>query len=77
MLSIVEAAEALAPRVAELAELGERERRLPAELVTKFRSAGLFAMCAPAALGGGEGPLADLLTAVESIATADAAPPGA
>jgi indole-3-acetate monooxygenase len=59
--------------VAELAELGERERQLPAELVEKFRSAGLFAMCAPASLGGGEVPLADVLTAVETIAVADAA----
>jgi indole-3-acetate monooxygenase len=70
---VVEAAEALAPRVAELAELGERERRLPPELVDKFRSAGLLAMCAPASLGGGEVPLADVLTAVETIAVADAA----
>lgn len=70
---MVEAAEALAPRVAELAELGERERRLPAELVAKFRSAGLLAMCAPASLGGGEVPLADTLAAIETIAVADAA----
>jgi indole-3-acetate monooxygenase len=73
-LSVIESAEALAPRLAELAELGEKGRRLPAELVEKFRAAGLFAMCAPASLGGGEVPVADILETIEALARADAAP---
>ena len=72
-MSVVESAEALAPRVAELAELGESERHLPDELVASFRSAGLLSMCTPASLGGGEVPVAELIGAVEALARADAA----
>jgi alkylation response protein AidB-like acyl-CoA dehydrogenase len=73
ILSAVEAATALAPRVAELAELGESERRLPDELVAEFGRSGLFSLCIPTALGGGEVPVGEMLRAVEIIATADAA----
>lgn len=72
-LSVVESAEALAPRVAELAELGERERHLPDELVASFRMAGLLTMGAPASLGGGQVAVDEMLRAVEAIARADAA----
>jgi alkylation response protein AidB-like acyl-CoA dehydrogenase len=71
--SVVDGARALAPRVAELADQGERERRLPAELVAAFKDAGLFSMCVPEALGGGEVPVLELVEAVETIARADAA----
>lgn len=71
--SVVDAAAALAPRVAELAAEGERQRRLPAELVEAFRSAGLFSMGVPAELGGGEVPVLEMVDAIETIARADAA----
>ena len=72
-MSVVEAAAGLAPRVAELAEEGERERRLPAELVEGFRAAGLFSMGVPAELGGGEIPVLEFVEAIETVARADAA----
>jgi alkylation response protein AidB-like acyl-CoA dehydrogenase len=59
--SVVDAAKALAPRVAELAEQGERERRLPAELVAEFKAAGLFSMCVPLDLGGGQVPVLEMV----------------
>ena len=72
-MSVLEAAKALAPRVAQLAELGESERHLPDELVASFRSAGLFSMCVPASLGGGEVTVEELIRTIEAIAQADAA----
>jgi indole-3-acetate monooxygenase len=71
--SVVDAARTLAPRVAELAGQGERERRLPPELAAEFRAAGLFSMCVPLDLGGGEVPVLEMVEAVETIARADAA----
>ena len=59
--------------MAELARATESGRSLPAELVAAFREEGLFSMCTPASLGGGEVPVADMIRAVEAIATADAA----
>jgi indole-3-acetate monooxygenase len=49
----------------------ERNRRLPAELVDEFRSAGLFAMGIPASLGGGEASLTDMVRSIEEISRAD------
>jgi alkylation response protein AidB-like acyl-CoA dehydrogenase len=54
-----------------LAERTERERRLPAELVQAFASAGVFRMCVPRALGGGEVEPATMISAIEAIAAAD------
>ena len=68
-----EAARALAPRAAELAAQAEAERRLPAELSAELAAAGLYRLCVPAALGGGEAPPAELLEAVEALATGDGA----
>lgn len=70
---MIDSARSLAPRAAELADVTESGRRLPAELVSAFRGEGLFSMCTPASLGGGEVPVAEMVEAVETIATADAA----
>ena len=63
-----QAARALAPRAAELAAQGEAERRLPVELSFELAAAGLYRLCVPASLGGGEAPPAELLEAVEALA---------
>lgn len=68
-----DAARALAPRAAELADSAERERRLPAELAAAFQDAGLFSMLTPRELGGLELPPLEALAAIEALATADAA----
>jgi indole-3-acetate monooxygenase len=69
----LEAARALAPRAAELADRTERERRLPAELSRAIAEAGLYRLCVPAALGGGEAHPRVLVEAVEALAEGDAA----
>lgn len=69
----VAAARSLVPRAAGLAERGERERRLPAELSEAIAEAGLYRLCVPASLGGGEAHPRVLVEAVEALARGDAA----
>jgi alkylation response protein AidB-like acyl-CoA dehydrogenase len=71
--SAIEAARELAPQARELAPDGERERRLPASFSEQIAAAGLYRLCVPASVGGGEAPPAELLGAVEALAEGDAA----
>ena len=71
--SPTDAARELAPLAAELAAQGERDRQLPAELSRQIADAGLYRLCVPASLGGGEARPAELLGAVEALAIGDAA----
>src|SRR5581483_806438 len=48
--------------------------RLDAGLLSEMVAAGLFRLCVPAALGGLEAPVAELVGAVEELARGDAAP---
>ncbi len=73
MPDAIERARSLAPRAAELAATGERERRLPAELSDLIRDAGLYRLCVPASLGGEEVRAAELIGAVEALSEGDAA----
>jgi indole-3-acetate monooxygenase len=69
---ILAAARTLAPRIRSFTDRIERERCLPAELVSDLVKAGLFSMALPRSLGGREaGPV---LTArvIEELAKADA-----
>lgn len=66
-------ARSLAPRAAGLAERGERERRLPAELSEAIAEAGLYRLCVPRSLGGGEAHPRVLVETVEALARGDAA----
>jgi len=68
-----EAARGLAPRARELAPQGERDRRLPVELVDAISAAGLFRMLVPGELGGGEATPAEMVEAVEALAHGDGA----
>lgn len=72
MSEAVEAAAALAPVAAAGAELGERERGLAPDVVEALRAADLFRICVPAAYGGGEVTPQELVSAVETLARADA-----
>jgi alkylation response protein AidB-like acyl-CoA dehydrogenase len=69
----VEAARALAPLLCEAADEVERARRLPPRVVAALADAGLFGLCVPRALGGGETDPATLVAAVEALAHADGA----
>ena len=73
MTSPLEAAREIAPRAAALAAEAEAERRLPATLSDELAQAGLYRLCVPESLGGGEAPPRELLGAVEELARGDAA----
>jgi alkylation response protein AidB-like acyl-CoA dehydrogenase len=69
----IDGANALRARVAACAEQIERDRRLPTDLVRELAGAGLFRMCVPRALGGGEVDAATMVRAIEAVAQADGA----
>ena len=69
--SPVGAARALYQRIVASADRIERDRRLPAELVDALAAGGLFRMCLPRAVGGGETEPALMLEAIEEVARAD------
>jgi alkylation response protein AidB-like acyl-CoA dehydrogenase len=63
----------LAHQARELAAEAERERRLPESFSRELAAAGLYRLCVPASLGGGEAEPAELFRAVEMLAEGDAA----
>lgn len=65
--------EQLAQRASELAEDTERARRMPGELSRALGEAGLYRLCVPTSLGGSEAEPRELVDAVETLATGDAA----
>ena len=71
--SPLDAAVALAPRIRAAAAETERQRRLSPELVHALAAAGVFRMCVPRALGGGEVDPAAMIETIETIAVADGA----
>src|SRR5688500_18111159 len=68
---VVRAAGELAPRARSAALATERDRQLPADLVEDLRRSGVFRLCVPRAIGGVEGHVLDLVTAVEALARGD------
>src|SRR2546426_4765616 len=71
--SPLDAAVALAPRIRAAAAETERQRRLSPELVRALAAGGVFRMCVPRALGGGEVDPATMIETIETIAAADGA----
>jgi indole-3-acetate monooxygenase len=71
--SPLQAARRIAPQAAALASQTEQERALPAELVKQLRDAGLFSLCLPRSLGGGEVEPAQMVLALEALAQGDGA----
>jgi alkylation response protein AidB-like acyl-CoA dehydrogenase len=67
----VDAARSLQATIRDAADATERGRRVPAELVAALARAGLFRLCVPRSLGGGETDVATLLAAIETVASAD------
>jgi alkylation response protein AidB-like acyl-CoA dehydrogenase len=68
---LIETARALAPRIRELADEIERERRLPPALVRELAAAGLFRLWMPRELGGDEVDPIVTMRVVEEVARAD------
>lgn len=71
--SAIAEAQRLRSLAVEHAPAGERERRLPDAVHDALASAGLYGLCVPAALGGGEARPQELLSIVETLAEGDAA----
>ncbi len=69
--SPLDAALALAPRLQGAADETEQRRRLAPELVRALAQAGVFRMCVPRSLGGGEVDPATVVRTVETLARAD------
>src|SRR5204863_5537709 len=65
------AAIALAPEIAAAADRIEADRRVPAVLVQALAAGGVFHMCVPGSLGGGEVDPATMVRVLETIAHAD------
>jgi len=63
----------VAPLAAACAERTEAGRRLAPELAQALRDSGLFRLCVPGSLGGGEVTPAELVSAVETLGRADGA----
>jgi alkylation response protein AidB-like acyl-CoA dehydrogenase len=71
--SPLDAVRALAPRIAEHAEEGERTRKLPLSLVDAIAKAGLFRLLIPRALGGEEVDAMTFVEVIEAISRVDGA----
>src|SRR5258706_13574829 len=67
------AARSLAGEIRSHAAGAETARRQPPELMRRLADAGLFAICVPAELGGGELSARDALRVIEEVSRADGA----
>jgi alkylation response protein AidB-like acyl-CoA dehydrogenase len=65
-------ARGLAPLIAQYREEGERERRLPAPVLSAAAAAGFWRMLLPRALGGEQAALVDALAVSEELGRHDA-----
>jgi alkylation response protein AidB-like acyl-CoA dehydrogenase len=70
--TLARAVAALGPRLRESAEQSERERRVPADIITAMVDAGIFRMCVPRSVGGGEVDPFTLVRVLEDLSAADA-----
>jgi alkylation response protein AidB-like acyl-CoA dehydrogenase len=65
------AVQTLAPEIAAAGAWGDRERRLPAALIARMASAGLFQMVLSPSIGGGGAGLRTFLEVTETVAAQD------
>src|ERR1043165_8511822 len=68
----LDTARALAPQIAAAGAQIERDRCLPAHVVTNLQNAGLFRILVPRSLGGAELSLQEFADVIEEAAKADA-----
>lgn len=72
-MTMLAAAQELAPVIAARAADTEARRHLPADLAGRIADAGLFRMAVPRRLGGAEASPADIVAVLETVGHADAA----
>jgi alkylation response protein AidB-like acyl-CoA dehydrogenase len=70
---LVEKATELGPRIAEYGVTGEREHRLPREVIDLLTEAGLFRLLVPASLGGLEADPITCARIIEEVSLFDSA----
>jgi alkylation response protein AidB-like acyl-CoA dehydrogenase len=70
---LVASARRLTPLLRERADVAERERDLPDDVVAALSAAGLFRMCVPAVYGGPEPDPLTILSTIEAVSEADGA----
>jgi alkylation response protein AidB-like acyl-CoA dehydrogenase len=70
-MSVLDAARALAPTLAERAGEAEAARTLPADVVEQLRAAGVFHMAMPTGLGGPPLEPATIVQVIEELSAAD------
>ena len=68
---LAQALQALRPALESAGAFGDRERRLPPEVVSGMRDAGLFHMLLPVEIGGEGAPLSAFMEAAEVVAALD------
>jgi indole-3-acetate monooxygenase len=71
MAAVKRAVDRILDRVRAAADETERSRRLPDEIVVALRETGINRLLIPAALGGIEAPITDVMDIVERIAAVD------
>ena len=64
----------LAPMIEAAARRTEKERKIPADVLSAMHAAGLFHMLLPLSLGGGAADLVTFNQVIEAVAAADASP---
>jgi alkylation response protein AidB-like acyl-CoA dehydrogenase len=67
-------ARALAPMIEAAAGRTEKERKIPADVLSAMHACGLFHMLLPVSLGGGAVDLVTFNQVIEAVAAADASP---
>jgi indole-3-acetate monooxygenase len=67
-------ARVLAPMIEAAAGRTEKERKIPADVLSAMYAAGLFHMLLPLSLGGGAADLVTFNQVIEAVAAADASP---
>ena len=68
---VLTAVDGVLPLVAKRADAMERDGRLADDVVSALRATGLHRMAVPAALGGLEAPVVDVVDVIERIAAVD------
>ncbi len=71
--TVIDAARRVASVVAEHADAGERDRRLPSATVSALVDADLMRMCVPGVYGGPEATPMELVEAIAAVAEVDGA----
>ena len=69
--TVIDSVRSLLPTIRARRQDIEEARRLPADLAKALRETGIFSLGVPRAIGGQEATPAEMMEAIETVATAD------